>query len=199
MTLCILCPGQGSQTVEMLPRLLAEPLISPHLEPLLAAMPFDAMAVSQNSELCFANAHAQPLIVAAGAAVANALKAQGKHANLSAGYSIGELTAHLVAGSVQALDGIEQLKQFFREAKAWNETPGHTETNLKFNAVKPLFSKKQKLYVPLVAAAALKIYMAVFYGFVLIPYVYLYIVPLISSVFVLYYLRQQSRISQISV
>ena len=107
MTLCILCPGQGSQTVEMLPRLLAEPLISPHLEPLLAAMPFDAMAVSQNSELCFMNAHAQPLIVAAGAAAANALKAQGKHANLSAGYSIGELTAHVVAGSVQALDGID--------------------------------------------------------------------------------------------
>ena len=62
-----------------------------------------------------------------------------------------------------------------------------------------LLGKKQKLYIPLVAAAALKIYMAVFYGFVLIPYVYLYIVPLISSVFVLYYIRQQSRISQISV
>lgn len=107
MSLCILCPGQGSQTVEMLPRLLAEPLIAPHLEPLLAAMPFDALAVSQNSELCFMNAHAQPLIVAAGAAVANALKAQGTHANLSAGYSIGELTAHVVAGSVQALNGVD--------------------------------------------------------------------------------------------
>ncbi len=62
-----------------------------------------------------------------------------------------------------------------------------------------LIGKKQRLYIPLVAAAALKIYLAVFYGFVLIPYVYLYIVPLISSIFVLYYVRQQSRISQISV
>ncbi|MDP3270319.1 acyltransferase domain-containing protein [Limnobacter sp.] len=106
MTLCILCPGQGSQTVDMLPRLLGEPLIAPHLEPLLDAMPFDAMAVSQNSELCFVNAHAQPLIVAAGAAVAQALKAHGIHAELSAGYSIGELTAHTVAGSLQALDGV---------------------------------------------------------------------------------------------
>ena len=106
MTLCILCPGQGSQTVDMLPRLLAEPLIAPHLEPLLDAMPFDAMAVSQNSELCFANAHAQPLIVASGAAVAQALQAHGIHADLSAGYSIGELTAHTVAGSLQALDGV---------------------------------------------------------------------------------------------
>lgn len=105
MNLCILCPGQGSQTVDMLPRLLAEPLIAPHLEPLLASLPFDAMAVSQNSELCFVNAHAQPLIVAAGAAVAQALKAHGIHADLSAGYSIGELTAHVVAGSLQALDG----------------------------------------------------------------------------------------------
>jgi len=102
MTLCILCPGQGSQTVDMLPRLLGEPLIAQHLEPLLDAMPFDAMAVSQNSELCFVNAHAQPLIVAAGAAVAQALKAHGIHADLSAG----ELTAHTVAGSLQALDGV---------------------------------------------------------------------------------------------
>lgn len=106
MNLCILCPGQGSQTVDMLPRLLAEPLIAPHLEPLLASLPFDAMAVSQNSELCFVNAHAQPLIVAAGAAVAQALKAHGIHADLSAGYSIGELTAHVVAGSVRPMDAI---------------------------------------------------------------------------------------------
>ncbi len=34
------------------------------------------------------------VIVAAGAAVAQALKAHGIHAELSAGYSIGELTAH---------------------------------------------------------------------------------------------------------
>ncbi|MEW6204631.1 MAG: acyltransferase domain-containing protein [Pseudomonadota bacterium] len=106
MSLCILCPGQGSQTVEMLPRLLAEPLIKPHLEPLLRAMPFDAMAVSQNPNECFANAHAQPLIVAAGTAVAQALKSQGIHIDLSAGYSIGELTAHVVAGSVRPLEGI---------------------------------------------------------------------------------------------
>jgi [acyl-carrier-protein] S-malonyltransferase len=106
MSLCILCPGQGSQTLDMLPRLLAEPLIEPQLAPLLHAMPFDAMAVSQNPAECFANAHAQPLIVAVGAAVSQALKAQGIHVNLSAGYSIGELTAHAVAGSVQALESV---------------------------------------------------------------------------------------------
>lgn len=107
MSLCIVCPGQGSQTVDMLPKLLAEPLIEPYLSPLLKGMPFDAMAVSQNADLCFANAHAQPLIVSTGAAVAAAIKAQGIRVGLSAGYSIGELTAHVVAGSVLALDGIE--------------------------------------------------------------------------------------------
>lgn len=107
MTLCVLCPGQGSQTVDMMPRLLAEPLIKPHLELLLAALPFDAVAVSQNPELCFANAHAQPLIVAVGAAVSAALKTQGIRVDLSAGYSIGELTAHVVAGSVPALQGVD--------------------------------------------------------------------------------------------
>lgn len=56
--------------------------------------------------------------------------------------------------------------------------------------------RPQKMPLQLIAAASLKIYLAVFYGFVLIPYVYLYIVPLISSVFVLYYLRQHSKISQ---
>lgn len=56
--------------------------------------------------------------------------------------------------------------------------------------------RKQKMPLQLVAAASLKIYLSVFYGFVLIPYVYLYIVPLISSVFVLYYLRQHSGTSQ---
>ena len=106
MSLCILCPGQGSQTTDMLPRLLADELIAPHLLPSLTAMPFDALAVSKSSELCFQNSHAQPLIVAVGAAVAHALKAQGIKADLSAGYSIGELTAHVVAGSLQALDGV---------------------------------------------------------------------------------------------
>ncbi|WP_275272273.1 acyltransferase domain-containing protein [Limnobacter sp. P1] len=106
MSLCILCPGQGSQTTDMLPRLLAEPLIASHLSALFSGMPFDALAVAKNPELNSMNSHAQPLIVAVGAAVTQALKAQGIRADLSAGYSIGELTAHVVAGSVRPLDAI---------------------------------------------------------------------------------------------
>jgi len=100
VSLCILCPGQGSQSTDMLPRLLAEPLIQPHLQPLLQHMPFDAMAVGQNASECFLNAHAQPLIVAAASAVSSAMKLQGIRIELSAGYSIGELGAHVVAGSL---------------------------------------------------------------------------------------------------
>jgi len=47
----------------------------------------------------------------------------------------------------QALDKIEEVKSFFRQAKAYAEEPTHPETNLKFEAVKGLFNKKQKLFV----------------------------------------------------
>ncbi|OSZ80623.1 amidohydrolase [Chitinophagaceae bacterium IBVUCB2] len=42
---------------------------------------------------------------------------------------------------------IETLKAFFREAKAYNAATTHDETNLKYEAVKDLLAKKQKLYV----------------------------------------------------
>ena len=47
----------------------------------------------------------------------------------------------------EALGKIEEIKAFFREARAWLEEPAHKETNLKFLAVKGLFSKQQKLFV----------------------------------------------------
>ena len=47
----------------------------------------------------------------------------------------------------EGLDQIEKLKMFFKEAKAYLASPAHDETNLKFESVKNLFTKKQKLYV----------------------------------------------------
>lgn len=47
----------------------------------------------------------------------------------------------------EGLDKIEGLKSFFKEAKAYFAEPTHEETNLKFEAVKGLFDKKQKLYI----------------------------------------------------
>jgi imidazolonepropionase-like amidohydrolase len=47
----------------------------------------------------------------------------------------------------QALTKIEEIKAFFREARAYLQGPGFRETNLKFEAVRGLFAKKQKLFV----------------------------------------------------
>jgi len=46
-----------------------------------------------------------------------------------------------------ALDRIEKVKSFFRQAKAYTFETTHKETNLKFASVKDLFTKKQKLFV----------------------------------------------------
>ncbi len=47
----------------------------------------------------------------------------------------------------QALEKVEEIKSFFRQAKAYLQEASHKETNLKFEATKGLFSKKQKLFV----------------------------------------------------
>ncbi len=47
----------------------------------------------------------------------------------------------------RGLDQIENVKNFFREAKAYLAAPGHDNTNLKYEAVKGLFNKKQKLFI----------------------------------------------------
>lgn len=47
----------------------------------------------------------------------------------------------------QALEKVESIIVFFREGKAYLAESAHKETNLKFEALKPLFEKKQKLFV----------------------------------------------------
>ena len=47
----------------------------------------------------------------------------------------------------QALEKVDEIKSFFRQAKAYFEEAAHKETNLKFEAAKGLFDKKQKLFV----------------------------------------------------
>ena len=46
-----------------------------------------------------------------------------------------------------ALDKVEEIKSFFRQAKAYLGETTHANTNLKFEATKGLFDKKQKLFV----------------------------------------------------
>ena len=45
------------------------------------------------------------------------------------------------------LETIEEIRIFFREAKAYNMEPVHTKTNLKFESVKGLFNSSQSLFV----------------------------------------------------
>lgn len=45
------------------------------------------------------------------------------------------------------LEKIENVKIFFREAKAYSEQTNHENVNLKLEAVKGLFNKKQKLFI----------------------------------------------------
>ena len=47
----------------------------------------------------------------------------------------------------QALDKVEEIKNFFREAKAYLQETAHKATNLKFEAVKGLYDKTQTLFV----------------------------------------------------
>ncbi len=47
----------------------------------------------------------------------------------------------------QALEKIETIKQFFRDAKAYAAESSHKTVNLKFESVKGLFDKKQKLFI----------------------------------------------------
>ncbi|HEY1869837.1 MAG TPA: amidohydrolase family protein, partial [Chitinophagaceae bacterium] len=47
----------------------------------------------------------------------------------------------------EGLDKIEEVKKFFREAKAYSQETNHKETNIKFEALKPLFDRHAKLFV----------------------------------------------------
>ncbi len=57
------------------------------------------------------------------------------------------LPASGVDPSKAALEKIEEIKSFFHQAKAYLSEPAHTNTNLKFEATRGLFDKRQKLFV----------------------------------------------------
>jgi len=60
----------------------------------------------------------------------------------------GGITAQQQADPVkEAMDKIEDVRKFFREAKAYIGESSHAETNIKFEGVRPLLEKKQKLFV----------------------------------------------------
>lgn len=100
MSLCWLCPGQGSQTPEMLAQLADDELAGPLLARLSRHLAADTLTAANDPAHCFDNRHAQPLIVLYGLTVAETLRAAGIQPAVVAGYSVGELTAH---GAAQGL------------------------------------------------------------------------------------------------
>lgn len=105
----ILCPGQGGQHAAMFdllrndargPGILQDYALEQRL-----GQPLDV--VLQDDKLLFANRHAQPLVVAAGLAAWQVLCGDLPAPDLVAGYSIGELTAYGVAGSLSATVAID--------------------------------------------------------------------------------------------
>lgn len=102
--LAILCPGQGAQTPAMLDLLKTDATAWQVWQNLTDDQ--DCAAALQDDEARFLNRHAQPLIVSFGLAVWQGLAAQlSPHLSkpaLVAGYSVGEMTAHGVAGALEA-------------------------------------------------------------------------------------------------
>lgn len=107
MSLCWLCPGQGSQTPDMFARLSGDPQLAPHLSRLAATLAADTLTIAADEQRCFLNRHAQPLIVLYGLTVAAALDEAGLAPDLVAGYSVGELTGHVVAGALAPASGLQ--------------------------------------------------------------------------------------------
>ncbi len=101
MSLALLCPGQGAQHAAMFDRVRELPAARDVLASASAVLGRDAFAAAAD-ETRFDNALAQPLLCAATLAHWHGLREALPAPLLVAGYSIGELAAHAIAGSVDA-------------------------------------------------------------------------------------------------
>ncbi len=106
--LAILCPGQGGQHPQMFDLARSDPQVATLLDDWpLAAVLGGELEKTLNHEIdLFRNRFAQPLVVAATLATWAALKAFLPRPTIVAGYSIGEVAAHAVAGSISSSDAI---------------------------------------------------------------------------------------------
>ncbi|WP_369521523.1 acyltransferase domain-containing protein, partial [Escherichia coli] len=101
MSLALLCPGQGAQHAAMFDRVRDLPAVRDVLETASAVLGRDVVAAAAD-ESRFDNVLAQPLLCAASLAHWQGLREAVPAPVLVAGYSIGELAAHAIAGSFDA-------------------------------------------------------------------------------------------------
>lgn len=99
MSLALLCPGQGGQHPAMFARVRGDAAAEPILR-YAANVLQEAPEALAASEARFDNAIAQPLVCAATLATWAALRVRLPSPGLVLGYSVGELAAHGVAGSM---------------------------------------------------------------------------------------------------
>jgi len=110
MSLALLCPGQGAQHAAMFDRARAHPAARAVIEAASAVLARDAIETAAAAER-FDNAQAQPLMCAATLAQWQALREALPTPLLVAGYSIGELAAHAIAGSIDTTDCLQLSAQ----------------------------------------------------------------------------------------
>jgi len=112
--LAIVCPGQGSQTPGFLEPWLELPGISENLSQWSAATGVDLVThgTVSDEETIKDTAVAQPLIVAAGLLAAQALNISSIDANswMTAGHSVGEITAAGLSGVLSPVEALEFVR-----------------------------------------------------------------------------------------
>jgi len=114
MAIAVIFPGQGSQSIGMLARLLAEqPAAAAAFEEANEALGYDlgALVASGPDELLNRTDHTQPAMLAAGVAVWRAWRARGGPLpGAMAGHSLGEYTALVCAGTLQYADALRIVR-----------------------------------------------------------------------------------------
>lgn len=101
MSLALLCPGQGAQHAAMFDRVRGLAAAQPVLDATSELLSRDVFSVAATDDR-FDNAQAQPLLSAASLAHWQGLRELLPTPSVIAGYSIGELAAHAIAGSFDA-------------------------------------------------------------------------------------------------
>ncbi|HEL3818098.1 TPA: malonate decarboxylase subunit epsilon [Stenotrophomonas maltophilia] len=101
MSLALLCPGQGAQHAAMFDRVRDLPAARHTLDAASTVLGRDVLSAAAADDR-FDNAQAQPLLCAASLAQWHGLRDSVPTPTLIAGYSIGELAAHAIAGSFDA-------------------------------------------------------------------------------------------------
>jgi [acyl-carrier-protein] S-malonyltransferase len=113
--LAIVCPGQGSQTPGFLAPWLELPAFRERLESLsdVAGLDLVAHGTTSDAETIKDTAVAQPLIVAAGLAAAAVLLPDGPSGTVgvTAGHSVGEITASAFAGVLSDHDAMVFVRE----------------------------------------------------------------------------------------